>query len=64
MYVYEIAEKMKVSGELKRRIEEIIQVDDTYSIELQAFLQKVYKAEKEAIELLLEKEAELPQRQA
>lgn len=62
MYVHEIAEKMKVSGELKRRIEEIIEIDDTYSIELQTYLQKVYKAEKEAIELLLEKEAQHAQR--
>lgn len=58
MYVHEIVEKMKVSPELKHRIEEIIEIDDTFSLELQDYLQKIYKAEKEAIELLLQKEAE------
>ena len=46
MYVYEIVEKLKVSTELKMRIEEIIQQDDTYSLELQEYLQTIYKAEK------------------
>ena len=59
MYVHEIVEKMKVSSDLKRRIEEIIEVDDTYSLELQAYLQSIYKAEKEAIELLLQKPGQL-----
>lgn len=62
MYVHEIVAQMKVSPELKRRIEAIIDVDDTYSLELQAYLQQIYKAEKEAIEVLLEKEAERAQK--
>ena len=64
MYVHEIVEKMKVSPELKRRIEAIIDADDTYSLELQAYLQSIYKAEKEAIELLLQRETELAQQHA
>ena len=41
MYVYEIVEKLKVSTELKARIEEILEKDDKYSLELQEHLQKI-----------------------
>ena len=53
MYVYEIVEKMKVSTDLKQKISEIIEIDDKYSIELQDYLQKIYKIEKETIEKLI-----------
>ena len=52
MYVYELVEKLKVSTELKARIEKIIEQDDKYSIELQEYLQNIYKVEKEIIEKL------------
>jgi hypothetical protein len=52
MYVYELVEKLKVSTELKARIEEIIEQDDKYSLELQEYLQNIYKVEKEVIEKL------------
>jgi len=58
MYVYEIVEKLKVSTELKKKIEEIINTDDTYSFELQDYLQNVYKIERETIEKLLSLEKE------
>ena len=52
MYVYELVDRLKVSTELKARIEEIIGQDDKYSLELQEYLQKIYKIEKETIEHL------------
>jgi len=58
MYVYEIVEKLKVSTELKKKIEEIINEDDTYSFELQDYLQNIYKIERKSIEKLIALEKE------
>jgi hypothetical protein len=58
MYVAKMIEKMKISGELKKRIEAILEEDDTYSLELQDYLQKIYKIERETIDILRSKEAE------
>ena len=58
MYVAEMIEQLKISPELKRRIINILEQDDTYSLELQEYLQKIYKVEKETIELLRTKESE------
>ena len=58
MYVYEIVEKLKVSTELKKKIEDIINEDDTYSFELQDYLQNIYKIERESIEKLIALEKE------
>ena len=58
MYVYEMVEKLKVSTELRMRIQDIIDQDDTYSLELQEYLQNIYKVEKEIIERLLTMEQE------
>ncbi|MEW5816875.1 MAG: hypothetical protein AB1798_15950 [Spirochaetota bacterium] len=62
MYVAEMVEKIKISSELKKRIEEIIKSDDTYSIELQEYLQKIYKIEKETIQHLRTIEREMNER--
>ena len=58
MYVAEMIEQLKIFQELKGRIVDILDKDDTYSLELQEYLQKIYKIEKETIELLRIKETE------
>jgi hypothetical protein len=63
MYVAEMIEQLKISPDLKSRIIHILDDDDTYSLELQEYLQKIYKIEKETIELLRIKEAEQVDRQ-